>query len=641
MLDHAHITDSSFDKAAEGLLINAQKLIAAGYFQEAKMALEHFLQAGPWALKKHGQVVQQMEGLMPLVCFLCGTASPKVGSLGAMTAVVVKAWAADETASYIDMLKMPVRNQLGAAGVGWSQKMLVDLVAMPDDEARWRAFSKFCIDAEFVLKARLSSAEKSLTPANITKPEHTSAWLQSLLQGKVPADFDALDGLGIGEMLSMVSPIVVDDAAALVSNKQLCETILRVHTKSRALLDYQSLQLLTMLLNLCLAEGDTDTAIQVATALATSNSGLATLMTGATCPNVVKLLQRKVCAAVLDIDDNAVIKYLLAIATRAPQPAVKKMTLQPLFMDTFMEFTNHLKGSLLAEKKFVTLSICDTDEQAYAIACKPAEAKALWDAAVALVPQTKRWPVVTTCWSGKGNTAEALQDEDLFSRFYFEEESAKDDVSPAAFIAASKKVKLDAALIKAEKALFEDDDADDLADAIEYELEASPNIKGLKKPTAKDVAAARIDGKPIKNRYQLERWLLDWEVANKASVAPQEVLPGFFEPDQTFLIFLPTPNSWEAFAYLSFYGRDRLSSECCIALAKRWHEQYGAQLYAHFGTMVEYYTSSAPTTIDAAWQLAKEHDLMASCTLAGPGISVRHYAQGLMHTNAWFLHERP
>ncbi len=641
MLNHAHITDSSFDKAAEGLLINAQKLIASGYFQEAKIALEHFLQPGPWALKKHGQVVQQMEGLMPLACFLCDTASPKVGSVGAMTAVVLKAWAADEAASYIDMLKMPVRNQLGVAGVGWSKKMLADLVAIQDDEARWRAFSKFCIDAEFVLKARLSSTEKSLTPANITKPEHASTWLQSLLQGNAPAEFDALDGLGIGEILSMVSPILVDDAAALVSNKQLCETILKVHTKNGALLDYQSQQLLTMLLNLCLAEQDIETAIQVATTLATSNSGLATLMSSATCANVVKLLERKVCAAVLDIDDNAVAKYLSALSTRAPQPIVKKMAVQALFIDTFSEFVKHLKGSTLAEQKFVTLPVCDTNEQAYAIACKPAEAKALWDAAVALVPQTHRWPVLTTVWSSNGTTVEVLLDEDLFSRFGFEEEAAKDDVSPSAFIAAAKKIKLDAALIKAEKARFEEDDAEDFADVIEYELDALPHIEGVNRPSAKDVAAARIGGKPIKNSYQLERWLLDWELANKVSVVPEEVLPGFFEPDQTFLVFLPTPNSWEAFAYLSFYGRYHISSECCIALAKRWHEQYGAQLYAHFGTMVEFYTSSAPTTIDAAWQLAKEHDLMASCTLALPGISVRHYAQGLMHTNAWFMHERP
>ena len=312
--------------------------------------------------------------------------------------------------------------------------------------------------------------------------------------------------------------------------------------------------------------------------------------------------------------------------------------MKPLFIDTFAAFKNHLHGSILADKKFITLPVCDTAEQAYAIACNPAEAKALWQAAVALVPQTNRWPVITTCWSATGKAVETLLEEDLFSRFYFEEESAKDDVSPAAFIAAAKKVKLDAALIKAEKSLFEDDE--DLVDIIEYELDAIQQHRG-NAPSAKEVAAARLDGKAIKNRYQLERWLLDWEQAQGAVPDAEEALQEFFEPEQTFLVFLPTPHSWEALAYMSFYGRDRVSSEVSIALAKRWFEQYGATLYAHFGTMLEFYTTTAPATIDAAWQLAKEHDLMANCTLSLPGISVRHYAVALMQADAWFLHERP
>lgn len=640
MLNAAHIAEANFDKAAEGLLINAQKLIAAGYFEAAKTALEHFLQPGPWALKKHGQLVQQMEGLMPLVCFLCGVECPKIGALGAMSVPAVADWAADETATYIDMLKMPVRNQLKVAGIAWSVKMLDALIEMPPSESTRKAFSAFCIDAEFVLKARLSAVNNATPSPNTTKPEHASTWLQDILQGKPPSDFDALDGLGIGEMLAMVSPIMVDDATALIDGKKLCEVILCYYTKSGEPFNYNSLQLLAMLLHLSLQRADNPTATQAATALTTSNGGLASLMNAATCEQVAALLQSHVCAAGLNIDDNAVAEYLNALLTRAPQAIPRKEAIRSLFIDTFAAFENHLQGSIVEGKKFITLPVCDTAEQAYAIACNPAEAKALWQAAVALVPHTKRWPVVTTCWSANGKTAETLFEEDLFSRFYFEEESAKDDVSPAAFIAAAKKVKLDAAMLKAEKSLFEDDDSEDFADIIDYELDAIQQHLGHA-PSAKDITAARLDGKAIENRYQLERWLLDWEQAQGAVPDAEGALQEFYEPEHTFLVFLPTPYPWEALAYMSFYGRDRVSSEMSIALAKRWFKQYGATLYAHFGTMLEFYTTSAPATIDTAWQLAKEHDLMASCTLSLPGISVRHYAAALMQADAWFLHERP
>lgn len=641
MLNAAHIAETNFDKAAEGLLINAQKLIAAGYFEAAKTALEHLLQPGPWGLKKHGQLVQQLEGLMPLVCFLCGADCPKIGTLGAMSAPAVAAWAADETATYIDMLKMPVRNQLKVAGIGWSVKLLDALIEMRPSEATRKAFSAFCIDAEFVLKARLSADNNASTSPNTTKPEHASTWLQDVLQGKPPTDFDALDGLGIGEMLAMVSPIMVDDAAALIDEKKLCEVILRYHTKSGEILNYNSLQLLAMLLHLSLQRADNATATQAATALTASNGGLASLMNAATYEPVAALLQSHVCAAGLGIDDNTVAQYLAALTTRAPQPIAKKTAAAPLFIDTFATFSAHLKGSVFAKKKFVTLPVCDTAEQAYAIACDPADAKALWEAAVALVPQTGRWPVVTTCWSTNGKTADALLGEDIFSRFYFEGEAARDDVSPAVFMAAAKKIKLDAALRRIEKEMVEDDDdASDMPDLIEHEIFVM-RADGRAVPTAEEVAVVRLNGKPLKNRYELERWFLDWEIANGHAIPPPNARPEFFEPEQTFLLFLPTPNSWEALAYLAFYGRDRVNSETCIALAKRWFEQYGATLYAHFGTMLEFYTASTPATLDDAWQLAKEHDLTASCTLALPGISLRYYAVSLMHTNAWFLHERP
>lgn len=302
-------------------------------------------------------------------------------------------------------------------------------------------------------------------------------------------------------------------------------------------------------------------------------------------------------------------------------------------------FQSQLKNSVFADQCFISLAIGGSSEQAFVLPCKPNEAKALWQAAVALLPMTQRWPVLSTCWSSGGSLSERLTDEDLFSRFYFEEESELDDVAPAAIIRAVKKVKLDSALKKIEREIFEDAD-EDISEIIDYELDATRQYCG-NAPSADELAAARIKGKAISNRYEVERWLLDWECAHAPDHSMAHALQDFYEPDNVILVFLPTPHSWEALAYMSFYGRDRVSSACSMALCQRWHEQYGAQLYAHFGTMLEFFSASTPKTIDAAWALAKEHDLIASCTLSLPGISVRHYARALMQTNAWFLHERP
>jgi hypothetical protein len=57
--------------------------------------------------------------------------------------------------------------------------------------------------------------------------------------------------------------------------------------------------------------------------------------------------------------------------------------------------------------------------------------------------------------------------------------------------------------------------------------------------------------------------------------------------------------------------------------------------------MLECFVSRPPVDVQEAWELAQQHDLAASSTLALSGTALRHYATGLLNFDRWFLHERP
>ncbi|WP_428268063.1 DUF4253 domain-containing protein [Haliangium sp.] len=68
---------------------------------------------------------------------------------------------------------------------------------------------------------------------------------------------------------------------------------------------------------------------------------------------------------------------------------------------------------------------------------------------------------------------------------------------------------------------------------------------------------------------------------------------------------------------------------------------FGAEIVAHYGTMLQLIVSRRPDDIDDAWALAYAQQLVAECTTVLPGISLRDHARALMHADRWFLHQRP
>ncbi len=309
-------------------------------------------------------------------------------------------------------------------------------------------------------------------------------------------------------------------------------------------------------------------------------------------------------------------------------------------INTLQELKDLLANTFLADRQMAEIPILDTSEKAFAVQISSSEVETAWKVARDLLPQTERWPIVSIFWLDNLSSSweEQLLDQDYFSRNEFHLAPNPSDVSPAGLISASEQV--DPAQMLRELWTKRDGYTPDLEEVLTFELEETSRCYG-NAPTIEDIQNATINGERIKTRSQLERWLFDWETQQPGDGKPELARQEWFTQDPSVLLFLPTSNSWETLAYINWFGTQDYGSEYYIALGRKWAERYGAELVAHYGTMLEYFVSNPPTTLEDAWELANEQDLVAPCTLLLPGISVRHHARGLLNDDRWFLHERP
>ncbi len=157
---------------------------------------------------------------------------------------------------------------------------------------------------------------------------------------------------------------------------------------------------------------------------------------------------------------------------------------------------------------------------------------------------------------------------------------------------------------------------------------------------------ALIQNNTVQSYVDLEQWLLNWELQNfgkAAIVASDTRYLDWFEPDspQAPLLLLPTEHSWECLAYLHWYGACSAGTPIAMGFLKQWHQQYGAELVCHYGTMLQFIVGRPPTTLEEAFQLAWEQETLAECTTILPGVCLRDHARSLLTVDRWFLHERP
>jgi len=274
--------------------------------------------------------------------------------------------------------------------------------------------------------------------------------------------------------------------------------------------------------------------------------------------------------------------------------------------------------------------------QALLVECLPGEMLEVWSRARSVVPTTGAWPVLLAAWTSGGTWAEAFSNSEPFSDFYFHEQAPPAEAGPAALVAKASRLDLEAWRTTAEsREAYWRDNLDDL---VQYQRDVTLKLIGSAPEMDELMTVARNAAAPS---TALERFLFDWEDAI-AATTPDLRYQDWFDPSgivPVALAFLPTPRPWEVFAYVhSLYGVDQVPM---IAAARSWHESFGAEPVALWGTMVQFLVARPPMDRELRWRTAIFHDLLGPDTLARPGVTVREHARALSVLDRWFLHARP
>jgi hypothetical protein len=300
-------------------------------------------------------------------------------------------------------------------------------------------------------------------------------------------------------------------------------------------------------------------------------------------------------------------------------------------------------GSALESCELAELTILDTEQKALAIRVNHHHAFSAWQIMREKVEETGRWPVLVAGWGNHSSSwLQQLHQENLFNRFPFQYElhrENQDNINPEQIISNAQHIDLDASL--KQLSLIEEQD---LQDYLAYTLAQTQEQFG--EAPEESLVIQLIEDGQLDSGEKLEHWLFNWEIEHFGEKAIASIDNSYIQWFDSVnaaiaLLLMPTPNSWEILAYISWFGAESCSSELVIALLKHWHHQYRAELVAHYGTMLQLITKTLPNSPEAAFRLAWEQQLIAPCTTYLPGVSLRNHAREMLHSHQWFLHERP
>jgi hypothetical protein len=166
---------------------------------------------------------------------------------------------------------------------------------------------------------------------------------------------------------------------------------------------------------------------------------------------------------------------------------------------------------------------------------------------------------------------------------------------------------------------------------------------------------ARRDLSPPTTLVAVQRWTWERLLADPAAleqawpkIAPYVGTRYWFTPSEGVdVVLLPTLVQWLAPAWFNYFGATEKAARIELgddpgrkglaAAIRQWEQQWGAELVASWGTMLQFVVSRRPALGEQAWQLALQH-LAVGGSLQTPAWEL---ALALTRSDAWFLHDRP
>lgn len=618
-LTTCNLQDESAQKAAREALVNSKRLFLGGYLSEAMQVTGQLVGPGPWALSAHTDLADHLAWVHAMFCWANQADFPGFGAEPARKYAELKAHQEAGTDEYLDFLVMSDRVQNGEAGDNWSEEYFESVAQMVPQHGVYREYGKFVDELDIVLKQRLRTA--------LDRSGH-----------------DLLAGLGIDlpPEYASGSDLRVADASQRYSTRKLADILARCVDQFPHGLDYMAKRCFIAAMILALSEDQADLAlVQLKRALA--DDDMDDVLQLAAWPPLFQLLGSGSLREHFELDDEAVATYLAAFASRRPATkAAPSPTPAPahdvIGHDAFRKL---IEGCSISNTDTCLLEIPECNQPAIAVHTTASTLLEDWKTLRGMVDQTGRWPVVTLGWGwGGGAWKEAIRNADIFMREPYQSEMYEGNrggLSPSALVAGSSQVDLEISL--AEMGKFHDEP---LEEDLDFALEELESVYG--KAPKRDEVLAQVDSLAPAARMDVHQYLHQWLLAQGCDPQVESGHIDWFQPndeDTLAIVLLPTKHSYEAPAYLHWFGAESIGTEVVVAMLEKWHERYGAELACHYGTMLQFYANSRPTNLDDALCLAREQELIAPCTTALPGVSLLDHALALMASDTWFLHERP
>lgn len=603
MLEIREIDNGSLASAAPEVINNFGRLVSAGYFEAGWRVIEFLILPGSWRVKRYGLITQQVENYLPLISWLNQKPCPAFGSVPARDVSALNQWASKGSQRLRESLQRPVRRQLRPAGENWSVERLAVMADNPASLSP-EEIRDFMMQAEFLLKYRLHQSFSSST--SLPAENHLIAV--------------ARHAHAFSTLMAIKVAMAIADAHLPIST-------------------YDLQQLLCAAFVLSIRDGNDAAAMTVAAYLSDSPNGWA-LASYALLPEVRDWLAKKRLASLFGISDADVSNYLVALSNRkvqSPTPTRVPDALPHALTPDLNTFLQSISGTSLSTLEFVECAIPDSVERAFVALLPDDEAHFFWQEGRRLLDKTGRWPLVTGQFQFDKDWREVFSSDSAFARNEYTYVPEADDVRPEAILHAASEADL------AYYLSLEDGKSEPgpllCCSEWTYELGLTQDRCGCV-PDEEEIKHAMLNGQPIITKMQQERWLMDWELSHGWDGTTVEHFQDYLQDMRKFLIFLPCRTSWDSLAYLHWYG-SYPGSQYIIALGRQWERLFGAELMAHYGTILECEVASPPQDKETALELARQRYVAAQCTLVLPGFDWRGYAMGLMRYRRWILHERP